>query len=55
MAAQHKQPGRTARESRRARLVEAQERKARIRVHHGGYARCEVSLGRLVIWADGRI
>lgn len=53
MPAQHHRPGRTARESRRARIAEAVERRARIRVHHGGYARCEVSLGRLIMWADG--
>lgn len=55
MAAQAKRPGRTAREQRRARVVEVAERRARIRVHHGGYARCEVSLGRLVYYADGRV
>ena len=48
-------PGTTARNQRRARVAEAKERKARIRVHHGGYARCEVSLGKLVYWADGGV
>ena len=55
MPAQAKRPGRTAREQRRARVVENRERRARIRVHHGGYKRCDVSLGRLVMWADGRV
>lgn len=53
MPCQHHRPDRTARESRRARIAEAVERRARIMVHHGGYARCEVSLGRLIAYADG--
>ena len=52
MATQHYRPGSTAREQRRARAVEAAGQKARIRVHHGGYARCSVSLGRLVAYAE---
>lgn len=58
MAAQHKRPGRRAREERIARAREREEEKKRFKVVVGyprrGQAREDISLGRLVIWAEWR-
>lgn len=56
MPAQHKRPGRRAREDRISRAKEREAEKQRFKVVVGyprhGQARDEINVGRLVIWAE---